>query len=174
MQQLYLTGSHAGEIAARLFAVLNVRPVGCRLLPFEVGGETRGEALRLLLPPSGTRFNDVPCRIRLGQDRWTAVHPVLEEIAAPSLLAAQGIHAPMLLDGLCADTLENAAFRDAVRACLMARRPVIVTVRPDAEALLRDLTPPQNQLWLPVPDDAPGQAALLETLLPEAVLRFEA
>lgn len=172
MQQLYLTGSHAGEIAARLFTTLNVRPVGCRLLPFEVGGEARGEALRLLLPPAQPRFNDVPCRIRLSADRWVAVPAVLEEIAAPSLLAALDVHAPMLLDGLCADVLACPGLREAVRTCLMSRRPVVVTAAPDAVELLRALTPAQTQLWLPVPDDAPGQAALLETLVAEAALRF--
>lgn len=172
MQQLYLTGSHADEIAIRLFTTLNVRPVGCRLLPFEVGEEPRGEALRLLLPPAAPHFNDVPCRIRLSDDRWTAVHPVLEEIAAPSLLGAMGVHAPMLLDGLCADVLANDAFRQAVQTCLMGPRAVIVVAAEDAAPLLRTLTPPQKQLWLAVPDDPEAQAALLETLLPEAMLRF--
>lgn len=172
MQQLYLTGSHAGEIAVRLFTTLNVRPVGCRLLPFEVGGEVRGEALRLLLPPAAPNFNDVPCRIRLAQDRWTAVHPVLTQIAAPSLLGAMDVHAPMLLDGLCADVLACDEFREAVRTCLMGSRAVIVTAAEDAIPLLRALTPEEKQLWMPVPEDAAAQAALLETLLPEAMLRF--
>lgn len=172
MQQLYLTGSHAGKVAARLFTTLNVRPVGFRLLPFEVGGEMRGEALRLLLPPASPRFNDVPCRIRLGENRWTAVPAVLEEIAAPSLLAALAVHAPMLLDGLTADVLECPALREAVRACLMSRRAVVVAATENAAPILRALTPADRQLWLSVPGDAPGQAALLETLLPEAVLRF--
>lgn len=172
MQQLYLTGSHAGDVAARLFTTLNVRPVGCRLLPFAVGGEVRGEALRLLLPPAAPRFNDVPCRIRLSEEAWVAVPAVLEEIAAPSLLAALDVHAPMLLDGLCADVLACPAFREAVRTCLMSRRAVVVAAAQDAEAALRALTPPDKQLWLSVPGDAPGQAALLETLLPEAMLRF--
>lgn len=172
MQQLYLTGKCAGEVAARLFTSLNVRPVGCRLLPFEVGGEMRGEALRLLLPPAGPRFNDVPCRIRLSETEWAPVPAVMEEIAAPSLLVAMRVRAPMLLDGLCADVLACPAFREAVRTCLMGPTAVVVAVREDAEALLRDLTPADAQLWLPVPDDAAGQAALLETLIPEAVLRF--
>ncbi len=172
MQQLYLTGSHAGEVAARLFTTLNVRPVGCRLLPFEVGGEKRGEALRLLLPPAEPRFNDVPCRIRLSEAEWTPVPAVMEGIAAPSLLAAMSVHAPMLLDGLCADVLACPAFREAVRTCLMGSRAVVVAVRKDAEAILRTLTPADSQLWLPVPEDEAGQTALLETLIPEAVLRF--
>ena len=172
MQQLYLTGNHAGDVAARLFTTLNVRPVGCRLLPFEVGGEVRGEALRLLLPPSDPHCNDVPCRVRITRDRWTAVPPVMEEVAAPSLLAVMGVHAPMLLDGLHADVLARPAFREAVRTCLMGPTAVVVAVREDAEAILLDLTPADAQLWLPVPDDTAGQAALLETLIPEAVLRF--
>lgn len=172
MQQLYLTGSHAGDVAARLFTTLNVRPVGCRLLPFEVGGETRGEALRLLLPPSQPLLNDVPCRVRISDSRWAAVPPVLEEVAAPSLLAAMSVHAPMLLDGLCADVLACDVFREAVRTCLTSRRPVVVTASDDAVPLLRALTPAADQLWLAVPDDAAGQADLLETLVPEAMLRF--
>lgn len=172
MQQLYLTGSHAAHIVERLFTTLNVHPVGFRLLPFAVGGETRGEALRLLLPPASPRFNDVPCRIRLSAGRWTAVPAVLEEIAAPSLLGAMDVHAPMLLDGLTADVLECAPLREAIRTCLMSQRPVIITAAEDAEAILRALTPADTQLWLPVPDDAPGQARLLEALVPEAMLRF--
>jgi len=172
MQQLYLTGNHAGDVAARLFTTLNVRPVGCRLLPFEVGGEVRGEALRLLLPPSDPHCNDVPCRVRITRDRWTAVPPVMEEVAAPSLLAVMGVHAPMLLDGLHADVLACPAFREAVRTCLMSPRPVVVTAADDAVPVLRALTPAEDQLWLAVPDDPDGQADLLETLIPEAVLRF--
>lgn len=172
MQQLYLTGSHAGEIAARLFNALNVRPVGCRLAAFEVDGSVRGDALQLLLPPAGPMLNGVPCRVRLAPGKCVTVPAVLEEIAAPGLLAALGVHAPMLLDGLAADLLENAAFREAVRTCLMGRRPVVVVAEASAEALLRSLTPPEKQLWFAVPKDAEGQAQLLEALIPEAALRF--
>lgn len=171
MQQLYLTGSHASDIAVRLFTTLNVRPVGLRLLPFEVGGELRGEALRLLLPPSAPLCNNVPCRIRLSDERWIAVPAVLETIAAPSLQSTVNVHAPLLLDGLTADVLACAAFRDAVRSCLMDRRAVIATVREDARSALQALTPADRQQWMAVPDDPSGQADLLEALLPEVLLR---
>ena len=172
MQQLYLTGSHAGEIAARLFTTLNVRPVGCRLLPFEVGGETRGEALRLLLPPAQPRFNDVPCRIRLRSGDWCVVPRVLDEIAAPNLLRVTSVHTPILLDGLTAGMLTCSAFREAVVQVLTSPRPVIIAADEDAEELLRALTPEETQMWMPVPATEAGRAQLLETLITEAALRM--
>jgi len=51
MQQLYLTGTHAAELADRLFTALNIRPAGYRLQPFAVEGALRGDAMHLLLPP---------------------------------------------------------------------------------------------------------------------------
>ncbi|MBQ7849918.1 MAG: hypothetical protein IJ343_09375 [Clostridia bacterium] len=171
MQQLYLTGSHAALIADRLFTALNVRPVGYRLTPFSVEGASRGEALRLLLPPAAGH-NDVPCRIRISADRSVIVPAALEEVAAPGLHAALRVHAPLLLGGVQADLLDCPAFREAVRACLMSSRPVIVVADEAAAPVLRALTPPETQLWFAVPEDEAGQAALLESLLPEAMLRF--
>lgn len=172
MQQLYLTGNHAGNLAGQLFTALNVRPVGCRLTPFEVDGSIRGEAMHLLLPPAPPLHNDVPCRLLLAPGRWAVVPEVLEEIAAPGLTAARGVHAPMLLSGLTKDVLRCRPFREAVAACLAGSRPVVVAAARDAAAVLKKLTPAEDQLWFDVPDDRAGQAALLETLVPEAVLRF--
>lgn len=172
MQQLYLTGSHASRIALQLFRALNVRPVGFRLTPFAVGENVRGEAVDLLLPPAAPLHNGVPCRIFLSPDRTAVVSAALEEVAAPGILAATSVHAPMLLDGLHADMLRCKAFREAVRTCLTGRQPVVVTASEDAAASLRRLTPPEAQLWFAVPEDEAGQAVLLEQLIPEAALRF--
>lgn len=172
MQQLYLTGSHASRIALQLFRALNVRPVGFRLAPFEVDGNCRGEAVDLLLSSAAPMYNGVPCRIRLSPDRTAVVTAALEEVAAPGILAATGVHAPILLDGLHADMLRCKAFREAIHTCLTGQQPVVVTAAPDAVAALRRLTPPESQLWFAVPEDEAGQSALLEQLLPEAALRF--
>ena len=172
MQQLYLTGSHAAEIADSLFTALNVRPSGYRLLPFIVGGGLRGEALRLLTPPCAPMDNDVPCRIRLRTGDWTIVPRVLEEIAAPTLLQARTLHTPILLGGVTGTMLTCRAFREAVVQCLKSDRPVIVAASNDAEEILRALTHEADQLWMPVPDSAEGRALLLQELIPEAALRL--
>lgn len=172
MQQLYLTGPHAPEIADRLFTALNVRPAGYRLLPFSVGGALRGEALRLLLPPAAPMDNDVPCRIRLRSGDWTVVPRVLDEIAAPNLRRALTVRTPILLSGLTAQMLTCTAFREAVVACLTGEQPVIVAADEDAEEHLRALTPAESQLWMPVPPSPDGRAALLEELVAEAALRL--
>ena len=172
MQQLYLTGPHAGDIADSLFNALNVRPVGYRLTPFSVGGGLRGEALHLLTPPCAPMDNDVPCRIRLRTGDWTIIPRVLDEIAAPTLLQARTLHTPILLSGLTATMLTCRAFRDAVVQCLKGDSPVIVAASDDAEDILRALTDEGDQLWMPVPESAEGRAALLEELIPEAALRM--
>lgn len=172
MQQLYLTGPHASQMADHLFTALNIRPAGYRLTPFSVGGSVRGEALHLLLPPAAPMDNDVPCRIRLRSGDWAIVPRVLDEIAAPNLLRALTVHTPVLLQGLTAQMLTCTAFREAVVACLTSSRPVIVAADDDAEELLRALTPPDSQLWMPVPASEAGRSALLEELVAEATLRL--
>lgn len=172
MQQLYLTGPQACELADRLFTALNVRPAGYRLLPFSVGGGLRGDALHLLLPPAAPMDNDVPCRIRLQGDDWTVVPRVLDEIAAPNLLRTITIHTPVLLAGLTAQMLTCTAFREAVVAVLTSPLPVIVAADEDAEELLRALTPAESQLWMPVPPTQEGRDALLESLVAEAAMRL--
>lgn len=172
MQQLYLTGNHAAEIAERLFTVLNIQPVGCRLLPFEVEGRRWGDALLLTPPPATPACNPVPCRVLLSPERIVMVPGAAEDVGAPGLLAALRLQLPMLLSRLTADLLACPAFRDALRTCLTSRIPVVVAAADGTEDVLRSLTPAEDQLWIAVPDDAAGQSALLEFLLPEAALRF--
>ena len=172
MQQLYLTGDHAPDLADRLITALNIRPAGYRLTPFTLGGGLRGEALHLLLPPAAPMDNDVPCRIRLRAGDWAVVPRVLEEIAAPNLRKVVTAHMPILLSGLDARMLTCAAFREAVVALLTGPRPVIVACAEDAEELLRALTPAESQLWSPVPESAAARDALLEELVAEAAMRL--
>ena len=61
---------------------------------------------------------------------------------------------------------------EAVVSCLKSDSPVIVAASDDAEDILRALTEEADQLWMPVPDGAEGQAALLEELIAEAALRL--
>ncbi len=172
MQQLYLCGEHAQDLANRLFTSLNIRPAGYRLEPFSVGGGMRGEALHLLVPPSVPMDNDVPCRIRLRSGDWAVVPRVLDEIAAPNLARLTGLHAPILLGGLTAEMLTCAAFREAVGALLAGPRPGIAACADDAEEILRALTPEADQLWEAVPQTEEGRCALLEELVSEASLRM--
>lgn len=172
MQQLYLTGEYASDLADRLFTALNVRPAGYRLEPFSVGGSLRGEALHLLTSPAAPMENDVPCRIRLQPGDWAVVPRALDEIAAPNLRRMLAVHTPILLSGLTAGMLTCAAFREAVVEVLLSPRPVIVACADDAEELLRALTPAESQLWAPVPPTAQGRAALLEELVAEAAMRL--
>lgn len=172
MQQLYLTGAHAAAIAEKLFNALNVRPAGYHLTPFTVGGGIRGEALHLLTPPCAPMDNDVPCRIRLRTGDWTIIPRVLDEIAAPTLLQARTLRAPILLGGVTGTMLTCRAFREAVVSCLKSDCPVIVAASDDAEDILRALTEESDQMWMPVPDTSDGQAALLEELIAEAALRL--
>lgn len=172
MQQLYLTGVYAAEMADQLFHALNVRPVGLHLTPVMVGDSVRGEALQLLLPPAEPMYNAVPCRIHLSMGKSVTVPAALEEVAAPGLMASMQVHAPMLLSGLSADLLVNAAFCEAVKCCLTGSRPVVVAADASAVPVLQSLTPKADQLWFSVPEDAAGQSALLADLIPEAALRF--
>lgn len=172
MQQLYLTGAHAAELADQLFTALNICPAGYRLLPFTVGGGLRGEAMHLLLPPAAPMDNDVPCRVRLREGDWCVIPRTLDEIAAPNLLRAVTVHKPILLGGLTAQMLTCAAFREAVVALLTSPRPVIVACEDAAEEHLRALTPADTQLWTPVPESAEARAELLQELVAEAALRL--
>ncbi len=172
MQQLFLTGIHAPNIASRLFTALNVRPTGYRLTPFMVDGAVRGDAMHLLLPPTPPHYNDVPFRIRLASADWTIVPRVLNDIAAPSLLAALNVHTPMLLSGVSAAMLECEAFRTALRTCLMSQRPVVVVAEEDAVEALQRITPPERQLWMAVPQEPEARSAMLEELIAEVTMRF--
>lgn len=172
MQQLYLTGEDAAELADRLFTALNVRPAGYRLMPFAVEGQVRGEALHLLMPPAAPMDNDVPCRIRLRTGDWAVVPRVLDEIAAPSLLQTLRLHTPVLLGGITARMLTCTAFREAVVAVLEGPHPVVAAAAPDAREILCALTPADTQLWMSVPESAEERAGLLEALVAEAAMRF--
>lgn len=172
MQQLCLTGAHAEALADRLFAALNIRPVGLRVLPFHVDGAPRGRMLHLLPPPAPPALNDVPCQVLLAEGRFVSIPEALEHVAAPGLLAALRIQAPVLLSGLNADLLACPAFCDAVRTCMMSQHPVVITADKTAMQLLQSLVPEEKQVWFGVPDDDDAQAILLESLIPEAALRF--
>ena len=172
MQQLCLTGAHAAALADRLFSALNVRPVGLRVSPFSVDGEVRGQALHMLPPPAPPLYNGVPCQVALGDGRSAIVPRVLEEVAAPTLIAALRMHAPVLLSGLSSELLACPVFRQAVRQCLASTQPVVVAADASAAPVLRSLVPPQGLICYTVPADEPGQAALLAELIPEAALRF--
>ncbi|MBQ4580665.1 MAG: hypothetical protein IJA83_08380 [Clostridia bacterium] len=172
MQQLYLSGAHAADLADQLFTALNIRPAGYRLQPFTVGGTVRGETMHLLLPPAAPMDNDVPCRIRLRENDWCIVPRALEEIAAPNLLRASAACKPILLGGLTAQMLTCPAFREAVVTLLTGPRPVIVACEDAAEEHLRALTPADTQLWAAVPESADGRAELLRDLVAEAALRL--
>ncbi len=171
MQQLFLMGPDASALANELFAALNVRPAGYTLLPFAVEGALRGEALHLL-PPAAPIENDVPCRVLLRPEDWAVVPRALNEIAAPALQRLKALPLPILLGGVDAEMLTCAAFREAVVALLTGPHPVIVVTDARSEETLRALTPAEDQLWLPVPQDKEGRAALLERLLPEAAMRM--
>ncbi len=172
MQQLYLTGDHAPELAQRLISALNLRPAGYQLTPFTVGGGLRGEGLHLLTPPAAPMDNDVPCRIRLRTGDWCVIPRVLDEIAAPNLLRAVPLHTPILLGSITAQMLTCAAFREAVVHVLTSERLVITAVSDDAEEHLRALTPSESQLWFPVPESADARALLLQELAAEVTLRL--
>ncbi len=173
MQQLYLTGRDASALASRLFLALNVPPAGFRLLPFTIGGEVRGEALHLLLPPMPPMHNDVPVRIRMGDHAWTTVPQVLDGIAAPCLTSLTQVRTFLWVDSVTGEMLASPVFTAALRDCLLRQHPVVVVAQEDAMAALKELTPIANQLWMPVPEDAAGQEALLEELITEATLRFD-
>ncbi len=172
MQQIFLTGSHAPNIASRLFTALNIHPTGYRLTPFMVDGAVRGDALHLLLPPSPPLYNDVPFRIRLGSTQQVIVAPVLAQVAAPSLLAALQVHTPMLISGVSGEMLTCEPFRTALRECLMSQRPVVVVAEDDAVDALSRITPPERQQWLHVPQEPEARSQMLEHLIAEASMRF--
>lgn len=169
MQHLCLCGPCAPLMAEQLFRALNLSPVGLHILPFPAEGSPRGDAIHLQPPPD---LNGVPCRIRLTREETVIVPRALEEVAAPGIRAALRIHTPLLLSGLSADLLACPVFRQTVCDALMGARPVVVAADASAREALEALLPPHVQLWLDVPADEDGRAALLEALLPEAALRF--
>lgn len=172
MQQLCLTGFAPGDLADRLFNALNVPFAGLRIVPFTLDGAAAGDALYLCPPSIGPGAARIPCRIRLTQERSVLVPQALEEIAVPALRSAMRVQSPILLDGLTAELLLCAPFAQSVCQCLQSDRPVVLTADEDAARMLQAALPDGQLLILPVPQDAAGQAALLEELIPEAALRF--
>lgn len=172
MQQLCLTGSAPGVIAARLFNALNVQPTILRIAPFDLDGATAGDALYLYPPAIAQGACCVPCRIRLTPERAVLVPQVLEEVAAPALRSAMRVHSPILLDGLTAELLTCSPFAQAVCQCLQSERAVVITADDVAARMLRAALPEPQLLCIAVPEDEAGRAALLEMLIPEAALRF--
>ena len=108
------------------------------------------------------------------------VHLIIADVMMPRMdgytltkeLRDAGVRTPILLGGLTARMLTCRGFREAVVTCLRSDRPVIVAADDDAEELLRALTDESAQLWMPVPESAQGQAALLEELIAEAAMRL--
>lgn len=172
MQQLCLTGFAPGDLADRLFNALDVPFAGLRIAPFTLDGAMAGDVLCMCPPSISPGTARIPCRIRLTQERSVLVPQVLEEIAVPALHAAMRVQSPILLDGLTAELLMCAPFAQAICQCLQSDRPVIVTADDVAARMLQASLPDGQLLILPVPQDAAGQATLLEELIPEAMLRF--
>lgn len=169
MQHLCLCGSYAPLLADRLFSAINLQPPGLRILPFCVDGAPRGDALHLQPPPA---LNGIPCRIRIAPCTTVTVPHALEEVAAPGLVAALRLRAPLLLSGLSGDLLACEPFCQAVCDCLQGDVPVVIAGDASARQVLESRLPAHVQLWLDVPEAPAAQNALLEQLIPEAVLRF--
>lgn len=166
MQQLYLTGKGASARAEQLVNALNVPFSGFRLTPVEVGGDLRGEALHLLLPPPKPRLNDVLCRVRLTETDWLLLPQVMEEIAAPGLCATFSTRTPVLIDRITPEMLACPSFCDALTQVQAQERLAIFVAADGAEKTLRQMMPESRQRWF----DASDTAA--ETLVEAAMLRL--
>lgn len=147
MQHLFITGDNASILANRLFAALNIRPVGFVLGDFTVAGALRGEALHLLLPPAPPRLNDVPLLLRLTQEETVLVTRVLNEIAVPALCSSRSAHKPILLDRITRDMLREAAFAEALGELLSGEKLVVAVADAEAAADLRLMYPAAQQRW---------------------------
>lgn len=166
MQQLYLTGDGASASAAQLVNALNMPFSGFQLTPVHLGGDLRGEALHLLLPPPKPRLNDVLCRVRLTEKDWLLLPQVMEEIAAPGLCGTFSTRTPILIDRILPEMLACPSFCDALIQ-VQAREQLAIFVAADgAEAPLRQLMPENRQRWFSAPDTP------AETLVEAAVLRL--
>lgn len=168
MRQICLIGARAGAVALRLFDALGQRPVGYRLVPFALAGREKGRMLRVLAAPPGDLANDVPCVARLGPGRDVVIHAAFDEVAAPALRRALHVHAPILLDGLCAANLAQGPFREAVEACLNSPCRTVACMSADAEPILRRMKGGKEALYLAV--TAENEADLLLKLQAECFL----
>ena len=166
MQQLYLTGDGASARAEALLAALNVPFSGFRLMPVQVAGALRGEALHLLQPPPWPRLNDVLCRVRLTETAWHLLPEAMEEIAAPGLCGALSARMPMLINCITPEMLACPAFCDALTQVQAREQLAIFVVENGAEQSLREMMPKDRQRWFRMPDTA------AETLVEAAMLRL--
>lgn len=163
MQQIFLTGKQAGDMAIRLLTALNLRPVGYRLLPFAVDGEEKGQMLHLLMPPAEGVRNDVPCIIETGAQP-IVLPGVFDLLAAPALRQAMHARTPILLGGVPLLALAAPAFREAMMNCLAGDMQVITVVLPDAVEAVRMMG--GEQLWIDLDaPDADAQMMLLQSEL---------
>lgn len=169
MEQLCFTGKGAGALAERLFSAIPVRPVGYRLLPFSVGERRKGLLMHLLMQPEPGVENDLPCRLFLSPDRAVTIREVYDEVAAPALVRCLHVRAPILLDGLDAEALSCASFREAAAACLAGDRPVVAVAAPGAEDAVRALLR-EDAAWFDAA--CAEQDALLDRLQEELAMRL--
>ena len=170
MQQIYLTGERAGDVAAKALASLRVRTAGYQLLPLEVGGHVRGKVLRLLTIPDKPYYNDVPCMIQLAPGERKVIREVFARIAAPALRQAVSARVPVFIDGISREALRSRAYADAVAECLRGRCQAFAVVEDDAVAAVSAMTDDAEQLWLAV--DEENEDDMLRQLLQELSMRL--
>lgn len=176
MQQIYLTGANATQVAARLFHALNIHPAGYTVQPFALNGHPAGEALHLLIQPPMGYANDVPYRVILaehGEKPVTALVPdTLNRIAAPALRQVTGIGVPLLIGFADGAMLACEDFLSAVKRALHGGALCVTVAGEDAEAILRHASPESAQLWLDTADPDAALAAALDEAMQR--LRFGA
>lgn len=167
MQQIFLTGSQASQLAVQLVRALELKPVGYVMQPFCVAGREAGQAIHLLTPPGEDAHNDLPCRVYLREGLSAVVEGVLSNVVAPALRRSLSAQSPIFLDDLDAALLHCEPFSLAVRACIHSEHLVICVVRDDAIALMKRMSPAPEQFWLDT-----SAKNTLETLLDEARMRL--
>lgn len=170
MQQIYLTGPKASQLAQQVLSSLRVKTAGYRLLPLEVGGGARGSVVHLLTTPDQPHYNDVPCAISIGPGEQLVLHDVYNCLVAPALRQAAAARVPILLDSVSRAALEASGYAAAVRECLNSRCQVIVVAEESAAAPLRAMTDEADQLWLDV-TEVTGPAAM-QQLAQELTMRL--
>ena len=170
MQQIYLTGPKASEVAAWVLTSLRVKTAGYCIVPLEVEGQVRGQALRLLTVPDEPYHNNVPCMAELAPGKQVFLREVFNQIAAPELRQAASAHVPVFMDCITAEMLKAADFAEAVAACLRSRSQVIAVAADNAVRKLRAMTDAENQLWLTV--DEANQNDIMRLLQQEVSMRL--
>ena len=170
MQQIYLTGEYAGDVAANVLSSLRVRTAGYRLLPLEIDGRMRGQVLHLLTVPDEPYFNDVPCAVQLAPGQKKLIREVFGKIAAPALRQAVSARVPVFIDGVCREALRSKAFAEAVSACVRGRCQVFAVVEADAVEPVRAMSDQDDQLWLSA--NGENENEVLRQLLQELSMRL--